>query len=145
MSADSYGIDPETMDPTQMPPDFPGELLQEPSVDPNSPPADPMLQQEPDQPDPYEVAEQLGENATRDRVQLCVLLAIETAAKAVEAGVGAENPEYATRYGQAAASLGQAYASLSQIELGEQNTQIKAGDSLAKAAAAARPSEPSST
>lgn len=113
MTMPDMGVDPETMGPMEMPQDgqLPPEVMEQmQGVDPNSPPADPMLQQEPD------AAYGVGEYETRERVELCVLLAIETLAKAVEVGEGASNPQSAQAYAQACASLGQTYASLTQAE-----------------------------
>jgi hypothetical protein len=121
MSADPMmGIDPESQEPMEMPQDgqLPPELMEMmgqegPGVDPQAGPADPMLQQEP--PEAYGPAAP-GEYETRERVELCVLLAIETLAKATEAGDGAANMEYAMKAGQAAASWGQVYTALTQAE-----------------------------
>src|SRR4051812_34288219 len=99
-------------------PDMPPEMM-DPGVDPNSPPADPMLagpfeQQPPEQPDPYGG---VGEHEYREQVEICLLGALERCAKGVEVGVGAENPQFAQAYAQSAASLGQAYAALVGAEV----------------------------
>lgn len=131
MSADQYGIDPETMGEEPMPEDgqLPPELMEmmgQEGVDPGAGPVDPMLQQEPDE-DPYAG---VGEFETRERVELCVLLALESCAKAIEAGVGADNAQFAMLYGQASASLGQAYASLTHSEQAELKAQQPGQQSL---------------
>lgn len=96
----SYGVDPGTQQPMPMP---------NPGVDPNSPPADPNL-------DPYAGDPSETEAPTRERVELCVLLAIESCAKAVEAGKGADNPDFVAKYASAAQSLGLAYQALAGAE-----------------------------
>lgn len=109
----AFGVDPETMGEVPMDgmtgiPDLMSEgTYAEPGVDPGSPPADPMLDQE---------AGDEAEAETRERVELTLLLAIETCAKGVDAGVGAENADFAQAFGQSAASLAQAYEALCRTE-----------------------------
>lgn len=93
-------------------PELPPELA---NVDPGSPPPDPMLQQEPVE-DEYGGA---GEFEEREKVELCLLGAIERCAKGVEVGIGASNADFAMKYAQAAASLGQSYAALVGAEAAE--------------------------
>lgn len=114
-----YGVDPSTQEPMEMPQDgqLPPELLEQMGADPNSLPPDPNLQQEP--PEAYG-PQAPGEYETRERVELCLLLAIESCAKGVEAGLGASNEKFAVSYGQAAASLAQAYGQLTGVEVKEQ-------------------------
>ena len=111
-----YGVDPETMQEMPMPPEL-MEAMGDPGVDPGAPAADPMLQQEPDD-DEYDGLEEVE---YREKVELCVLAAIETAAKAVEVGVGSANPQFAAQFGQACASLGQCYEALTRSEQAEQD------------------------
>lgn len=99
-----YGVDPETM--TEMP-------MGDGPVDPGMPPADPMLAPV----DEYEEAGDLVEVEEREKVELCLLGAIESCAKACEVGVGASNPQFVASYGQAAAALAQAYEALTRSEL----------------------------
>lgn len=103
MAADTqqFGVDP-TGQPQQMPPD------QGQQVDPNSPPADPML----GGPD----AEDQAEFQTRERVELQLLLAIEACAKATMVGEGASNPQFVQGFGQACQAMSLAYQSLATIE-----------------------------
>lgn len=110
-----FGIDPSTQEPMEMPEDYQPAGYAEPGVDPGSPPADPMLQQEPDE-DEYETGDEVE---YRERVELCVLGAIERAAKAVEVGTGADNLQFAQAYAQACAALGQCYESLTRSEQSE--------------------------
>lgn len=109
-----FGIDPQSQDPMEMPEDYQARGYADPaSVDPGSPPADPMLQQEPD----YEHAG--GEVEYREQVELCGLAAMEACAKAVEAGIGAQNPDFAAKFAQAYQALGLGYESLTRSEQAE--------------------------
>lgn len=120
---ENYGIDPESMEPMAMPEDggeqLPPELMEmmggDPSVDPGAPPADPMLEQEP-------VEDEYGDEVEeRNKVELCLLGAIEACAKGVETGVGAANAQVAAQYGQAAAALAQAFEALMRTEQAEKD------------------------
>ena len=122
-----YGIDPSTMEEgipiegqEQLPPELLEMMGQDGAVDPGSPPADPMLEF------PGEPVEEeydgLGEVEYREKVELCLLGAIEKAAKAVEVGIGAENHQFAQAYAQAAAALGQSYESLTRSEMAEKKS-----------------------
>lgn len=105
------GIDPETMDPMEMP------------VDPGMPPADPMLGPVDEGDDEYEVFGDHVEVEEREKVELCLLGAIEACAKAVEVGVGADNPDFAAKFGQAAQSLSLSYEALTRSELAAEAQQ----------------------
>lgn len=101
----TYGVDLQTGQPAPMP--------QQPQVDPNSQPPNPDLGSQ------YTGDEQqldAQEAPTRERVELCGLLAAETCAKAIQAGIGAENPDFAVKYGQTYQYLCLGYAALAGAE-----------------------------
>lgn len=121
-----FGVDPETMGEMPMPPEM-MEAEQGYEMDPGAQGDPQMMDPAAGAPpaDPYAGGD-AAESESRDRVQLCVLLAIENAAKAVEAGVAASNPQFAQAFGQAAASLGQAYASLALAEVQQERNELDA-------------------
>lgn len=61
------------------------------------------------------------------RVELTLLLAIERCAQAVEAGIAAENHQFAVSYGQAAAALAQAYQAIAADPPQSQQMQMGTG------------------
>lgn len=126
MSAD-MGIDPATQQPMEMPAGY--------GVDPQSPAPDPMLDIHGGEQDyePVEVEK-------REKVEYQLLCAIERCASGVDIGTGSQNKDFATAYGQAAASLAQAYSLLQGAEMKEHETgarAVQAASSLVSAAVSA--------
>lgn len=110
-----FGVDPQNLQ--QMPmPDMTG-AEQAYQQDPNAMPSE----LPPDMADPYVGADEFR---TRDRVEVCLLTSIESCAKAVQAGEGADNPQFVVSFAQAAASLAQAYQALAGAEAAEKASGV---------------------
>jgi hypothetical protein len=84
----------------------------------------------PQMPDPMEPKP--PEVDQREYTEVCLLVAVETCAKGVQAGIGASNPEYASKFAQAAAALAQAYSYVAGVEQATQNLQQKSAADEAK-------------